>query len=232
MAATYVSAAGNTADTGGSPTSVVISGVNGGAGNLLVVFAGWRDNDAQTITSITFGGTSLTNLQQTAASGSGIGFARLVSPVGTENVTVTLSAASPGIHAVAFVVSLADIVTPVGTHEFNIAAGVDDIADTVTSDANGLVLSFAYVRDLVASTLTFDAGQANYGEQEGSAYASGWSTEAGAASVTSGYSWSNTVTAAVAVVPVNGAAGRASKNIRSNPLGVNLGMGLRIGGAA
>jgi hypothetical protein len=210
MAVAFVSATGNTADTGASPSNVPINGVNGGAGNALIVAAGWRDNDSQTITSITYGATTLTGLQQTAASGSGIGFAVLASPAGTENVTVNLSAASPGIHAVAFVLSGADTASLVGTHEFNVVAGVDDIADTVTSAVGGLVLSFAYIRDLVAASLTFDSGQANYAEQQGSAYTSGWSTEVGAASVTSGYTWTNTVTAALVVIPINAAAGGGS----------------------
>jgi hypothetical protein len=230
MAATLVSATGNTADTGGSPSSVPINDVNGGAGNALIVAAGWRDNDSQTITNITYGATSLTGLQQTAASGSGIGFAVLASPAGTETVTVNLSAASPGIHAVAFVLSGADIAALIGTHEFNIVAGVDDIADTVTSAVGGLVLSFAYIRDLVAASLAAqDGNQANYGEQQGSAYTSGWSTEAGAASVNSGYVWTNTVTAALVVIPVNAAGGRTTKNIRPWPLGMELGMNLGMG---
>jgi len=200
MAAAYVNKVMASSETSG--TTLTVPNVPGSTGNKIVLLVIYRDDAGQTFSSEpTYGATAMTQIGgDYGSSDKNATVWELDSPAGTENITFTLSANTSFRMAVAFVLSGAgDIGTPLAA----VTGGNDNLSQTVTSETDGICLDFVYEGG--GTSLAADAGQSNASTQ-GTTYLSGASTEAGAASVTMGWTWSGLAGGLLLVVPVAPAA--------------------------
>lgn len=166
---------------------------NNVAGNFLGVGCG---SDTITISTITYNGVSLasTGGPGVAASGTQITaqwFSLYGPATGSHNIVVTMSAANDfSCHAVSL--SGVDSGTPIGTTVCDgySASGTTHNHNT-TSQVNGLVLDVLALQ-LGGEPVTPDGGQTTQtGPTSDNATVTLTTTKAGAASVTTGYSWTN-----------------------------------------
>lgn len=162
-AATFSSSVTGT-NFSGAGTTVSCASVSVSTGDVVFVLFGWRRNAAQSLSSVTFNGSStgLTAVTgasgQTADGGSGeIGAYVGVGLSGTADVVVTLSANSPVMMVRCVVLSGVNTSTPYGTVVQS--TGNDDPSDTATGTTDGLGLDALILRN--DDTLTAGAGQSN-----------------------------------------------------------------------
>lgn len=202
--ASYVAVYSNT----GTGTSITVSSVNAGAGDLILVLAGWRNNGGQTISSVTYNGAGITHIR-TEAPGAGFVAATsyyAINPGGTADVVVTWSAAiDGGGHVVVYVISGAHQTTPIQDHQStsDTTASATSISTNVTSQSGGLVFDLVN-RQSVTEALTVGADQTERYQGSVGDVRDGSSTEPGAATTTMSWSWtggSRVSHIAIAVAP-------------------------------
>jgi hypothetical protein len=204
------------------------------SGEVAIVSSSWRLSAGQTITGVTFNGSdtgvsAITGTLLDTDDGEGRQQSYIISGVtGTADVVVTLSAGTATLATQVRVFSGVDTGGPTGT----IATAIGSAA-TVTVDAasaaGDLVMDNVVYR--AGAALTIGASQTNEIEITGGSVSLHGSIEVGAASVT--MSWADadgsSEWAIVAIPLVAGAGGgKVTKNTRSHPLGVDVGMGWRM----
>lgn len=202
--ASYVAVYSNT----GTGTSITVSIVNAGAGDLILVLAGWRNNGGQTISSVTYNGAGITHIRTEAPVAGFIAATSYyaINPGGTADVVVTWSAAiDGGGHVVVYVISGAHQTTPIQDHQStsDTTASATSISTNVTSQSGGLVFDLVN-RQSVTEALTVGADQTERYQGSVGDVRDGSSTEPGAATTTMSWSWtggSRVAHIAVAVAP-------------------------------
>jgi hypothetical protein len=213
-------------------TAGTIASVNVTAGEALLVLAFNRQNAGQTATSATHGGSSLTVIDQSAGDGINVVAYGATGLSGSQTVTVNYSASTLW-HMFAIRLASAHASAPFGTPSFNSggAAGTA-VSATVSSATGDLVISGVLVRDLLAASLAPDGGQTELLESTGAAsYASSTSSEAGAASVTSGFTWTGGIESRIVVINIVASAAGTTMTPAQGPLtltGTGLGLGFTI----
>lgn len=190
---------------GTASTTATIANVNA-SGSGLIVVVGWRQNAGQTISSITHGATNLAACDSVfTGAGIGLHYWFSTSASGSQTVTVTMSAnAETHVYAVVLTGSHASAPCAAATQS---GTSVTAAAMSTSVTSTGLLLSTAFVRDQVAASLAPDAGQTELQELQDANFTSGISSEGGSGSITSGYTWTGSVNAAILNIPIAAAAG-------------------------
>jgi len=188
--------------------AATIANVNITSGEALLVFGFNRQNAGQVANSATHGGSSLTEVGQSAGDGINVVVYGATGLSGNQTVTINYSASTLW-HIFAIRLASAHATTPFGTPSFNSGgAAATSVSATVSSVVDDLVISGVLCRDLVAASLAPDGGQTELLESTGTAsYASSTSSEPGASSVTSGFSWTPAIESRIVVVNIANAAG-------------------------
>jgi hypothetical protein len=238
MAVAKVRSAAATPVTSGVATAITLSAFDSSGGNCLLWCVGWRDGGGETNNTATFDGNAMTAVAsgENISSGARAKVWKIDSPSGTGNAVGNFSGGPPQrIHAHAILFSGADVAgTSVGTAQNENEGAGATAGLTVTTIAGGMVADFLYARE--DTDFTPNGSQVAAERSTVAATDAMESSTLAASGTSTGVGWAETIGAGFAyiAVPINpaAAAGRTSKNIRSNPLGVNLGMGLGIGGAA
>ena len=224
MAVAFESSSSGKDETGTSDNASAAS-VNGNVTNPIVIaFVGYRNNASQTVNGVTHNGGAMTAIGSLVSSGGGsIAAYYRVGTSTTGNVVATLSAAAPQIHVLALVFSGVDQGTPIGTHATSNSGGVDvttTSTSSVTSAADGMCVDGLLCR-AAATLITPDEGQTEReAESTAASIFSRASTEAGAASVTMGWTWTGATRYGHIVVPLLAAAAAGASAKRNLLLGV------------
>jgi hypothetical protein len=196
-------------------------------------FAGitWAGNGGASSTSCTYGGSGMTEMwdlnNSTFYYNAGY---RIAAPAtGSQAVVSTLSDGGPDEQALGVVTFTGvDQTTPVGTPQ-TAAAGTGTTATVTVASvgANDMVVDCLNIAD--PTGLSIGANQ-DLRNSEGLAGTSmRQSTQLGSAGGVMSWTWTNnTVNLLGAVNFKEASAGKVTKNTRSNPLGVEVGMGWRI----
>lgn len=206
----------------GTGTSLTYGHTVSGSDRILVVGVTLYSDSTQTVSTVTYGGVSLTLISGCTAEQADIRTEQwyLIAPAaGTANVVVTLSATSGAIASTAVSFTGVDQSTPLGTcvtaTGFNAAPTV-----AVSSAAGELVVDALAVFDGIgaaAPTVGASQTQRAYGEH-GHAFGdfgAGASTEAGAGTVTMSWSLSGSRWWAIAATPLKEAAGGGGSTVRN-----------------
>lgn len=206
-------------DTSGADAQVETGSLDttGTTDPVVVACMSYRQNAAQTVTGMTHAGNAMTQIGSTLTDGGGAlaCFYRVGSASGV--VQGTVSAAPTNMQIGALVFSGAHQVTPIGTQATATSGGTDSAATTtaaVSSAADGMVADGLMIRGSPTSIAVLDAGQT---ERESESAAASvhfrMSTEAGAASVTMGWTWVNNQRWAHMVIPIAAAAAAPSSGL-------------------
>jgi hypothetical protein len=202
---------------------MTLSSVGGSGGSVVVLFVSWRNNSAQTVTGVTYGGNAMTKIGSTINSGGGgplEAWYYITSSDG--DAVVTFSAAPANAQATALVFSGTHATTPIGTEQTSGAADnsapYETSTSAVTSETDGLCVDgFALRGDSTGLTIGADQDQRSAQNASGSLFHR-TSTKAGAASVTMSWSWStNALHYAHIVVPLAPSAA-ASGEVAGTPM--------------
>jgi hypothetical protein len=210
-------------DETGTNNTATAPSVNGNVTNPCVIaVVTYRNNAGQTITGVTHDGNAMTQIGSTVSSGGGsVGMFYRVGTSTTGSVIATLSANTLGIHCMALVFSGVNQASPIGT-EATSNSGGSDVTTTstaaVTSAVDGMCVDGVFCR-AAATLITADGGQT---EQEAESTAGSVfgraSYEAGAASVTMGWTWTGATRYGHIVAPLQAAAGGSAIAALSNHL--------------
>lgn len=192
-------------------------------------------NDVDTV-SATYNGVSMDILfTDTTTNGSRhVRVFRLVAPAtGTNTLEFTWGGASRQFTGIAASFTGVDQVDPDDAQVLSDGgAGVTTLTRSVTSAVGDMVMDC-----IVISTGAITNFQVSEGNTEINQHVAvgtglngqGCSYEAGAASVTVGWTWTETISAVQWAWNINASAGgRTTKNTRSAPLGMNIGAGWRL----
>lgn len=208
----------------GDQNSVILTqtlAVDCTGGNCLLVFTGWRRNDAQDLSSVTYNGVAMTSVYTdntgTTLFGGGFSCHRLVAPSsGSHDVVATYTPNALNSAAIlAVVLSGVDQTTPISASSTAAdSSGASVVTTDVTSAAGKLVVGCGVFRGGTDTTPTIGAGQTNIDTDPGfgaggDEIALACSYEAGAGTVTFSYSYAPGATnnAAIGAVSLNAAAG-------------------------
>lgn len=211
MAVAFSSSSSGKDETGTNNTATAAA-VNGNVTNPCVIaVVTYRNNASQTITGVTHDGNAMTQIGSTVSSGGGsVGMFYRVGTTTTGNVVATLSANTLGIHCMALVFSGVNQAGPIGTAATSNAGGTDvELTSTaaVSSAADGMCVDGLFCR-AAATAITANGGQT---EQEAESTAGSIfgraSYEAGAASVTMGWTWTGATRYGHIVAPLVAAGG-------------------------
>ena len=129
---------------------------------------------------------------------------------GSNTFSITFTNTAPYNFVTLVSVSGADTTTPTGTVDKSTGDSATTASDTVSSATDGLCVDVLALRFATVDTLAADGGQTERHTTEtlgGGEIMHGASTEAGAASVTMGWSWTTAGSYAHISVPINAAAG-------------------------
>jgi len=178
-----------------SPSQTVTINYNLTSGTDQVLTCGVivRNNDAQTVNSVTWNGDSLTFVGRSGdLTNSYVEIWYIINPdTGANDFVATLSAASSEVGAACILTTDTNQTTPLGTAVFAEDEVTDTIEATVSSASDELVVDFV-VQNTAAASLTVDASQTERVNVTGiSEYDYGMSTEGGAASVA--MTWTSSV---------------------------------------
>ena len=199
--------AASSSSTTNSVSSKTWSHTVAGSNRLLLVMVQWNQpSNSETVSSVTYGGTALTQVgSNVIAGGSGLdrctALFRLIAPAtGTANIVVTMSTAVT-FFASAVSFTGVDQTTPLGTQTAQTATTTTaaTLATTTSSAATNLVFSAATVR--TGSTLTVPT-TSEWNVLIGTNNRYGGSVQAGASSVTTTYSWTGADNASMIAVDV------------------------------
>jgi hypothetical protein len=221
MAATVVS---TTHVPGGSVQTISFTGINASAGNAVVVLLSIRDAGGASYSSATWNSGSVTAADtqlDTLTDGMQLHAIAFTGLTGTQTLAITLDAFSDDIEGWAVVISNANTADVLGTAAYTASgSNASPAAATVSTDANAIVLSQARGRADLTATMAAQSGQTSIdGPQlSGNGNTIMLSSEPGAASVSSGYTFDDSAFpfVRVAVVPVNGTGGGSSQAPRSS----------------
>lgn len=136
-------------DETGSATGLTLTSVLGTGGNCITVDVHWRNNASQTLTSITFNGSSIasneigTQLNQSGGSQRNFYFCGTMADA---NVVIGMSAAVPTILATARVWSGVNTASPIG--DFDISNNVGELTTTpaVTAGDDDMIADSISIR--------------------------------------------------------------------------------------
>lgn len=204
----------------GNQNSVILTqtlAVDCTGGNCLLVFTGWRRNNSQDLSTVTYNGVSMTSVYNDTATLTGGGFSchRLVAPAsGSNNVVATYTPNDLNSAAIlAVVLSGVDQTTPISAS--GVAAhsgGASTVTVDIASAAGKLVIGCGVFRGGTDTTPTIGAGQTNIDTEAGfdagsDEIALACSSEPGAGTVTFSYTYTPTATydAAIGAVSLNAA---------------------------
>lgn len=198
---------------------------NAVGGDCLDITVTWRANTGQTISGVTFNSVSCTQIGSTvtASGGSNARF-RLVAPdQTTANVVPTFSAAPGNYQITCNVLSGVDQTTPVGDTDSAIGTAVATSTPTVTAAVGDLVIDSLMIRG-GPTGITENGGQTALSAQEAaSSVYHRTSSEAGAASVDMGWTWTTSSSFAHFIVVYQAAAtGSVTKTPAQAVLTVNV----------
>lgn len=177
-----------------SGSTVTVSSVNAGAGDFVLILSGWRANNSQLISGVTFNG-SATGISEIVASavtnGAGAGAWQGDGLTGTADIVVTWDVAPDnGASVVVHVFSGAHATTPIRDSDTAsdgaVATAISPALTSATDDLCYDMIGFRVFDDL--TSLAADAGQTELFELL-TPNVAGASEENGAASVTMGWSW-------------------------------------------
>jgi hypothetical protein len=195
-----------------------------GSNRLLLVMVQWNQpNNSETVSSVTYGGTALTQVgSNVVAGGSGLdrctALFRLTAPAtGTANIVVTMSAACT-FFAGAVSFTGVDQTTPLGTPQTATTTTAATLSTTTSSAASNLVFSAATIR--TTGSITVPA-TSEWNVLIGTNNRYGGSVQPGAASVTTTYSWTGANNASMIAVDVQAASSfsiPASASMAGTPL--------------
>lgn len=179
--------------------AVTVASVVLAANDVADVTVAWRAGDDETISSLTFNGTT-TGITQTAISqGAGerirIAKYRIVGRTGTADVVATLNELASALWCGVQVLGGVDNTTPVGTTDTDVDLGAETgtLTSSVTLTSGDLAV-FAIIVGVAPATLTEGGGQTaifasnaiGAGAGDGSVAAS---YKTGSGSVSGGYTW-------------------------------------------
>jgi hypothetical protein len=195
-----------------------------GSNRLLLVMVQWNQpSNSETVSSVTYGGTALTQVgSNVIAGGSGLdrctALFRLIAPTtGTATVVVTMSTSLTFLaSAVSF--TGVDQTTPLGTPSTATTTTAATLQTTTSSAASNLVFSAATVRTTGSLTVP---STSEWNVLIGTNNRYGGSVQSGAASVTSTYSWTGADNASMIAVDVKAASTfsiSASASMAGTPL--------------
>lgn len=202
--------------SGGSASSLTWAHTTSTNSNrLLLVSANWNNNGSKTVSSVTYGGVSLTLSTDTSASSQlGEGVYYLVNPgTGTQNIVITMSASCPGVGGISNSFYNVNQSTPLGTgavHE-NVGSFVSSLYSTATSNTGELVIDFLNKQNTATGDPTAGASQTSLKNISYSAAGNGGyitsSSKAGSASVPMSWSWTGSERALLIAQPIKPASG-------------------------
>jgi hypothetical protein len=212
------------------PTTLTITGVDASGTDYLIVGVSFRDGGSVAITGITHNGTALTAItSKLAATANNVSIQvwRLIAPSGSGDVVISTSGSPGSIQAGVSLFSGAHATVPEGTIVQSNSAVLVGSTSTgaATGDANGMFFDCVGIRN--DQTLTPGATQTERSEQSAAGSVAGaTSTAPGAASDTLDWSFGANARYAHFVVPIlpAGGGGRAAKNDRAFPLGMEVGI--------
>jgi hypothetical protein len=180
-----------------------------GANRLLLVMVQWNQpSNSETVSSVTYGGTALTQVgSNVIAGGSGLdrctALFRLIAPAtGTANIVVTMSAACTFLAGGTSFTGV-DQTTPLGTPQTATTTTAATLQTTTSSAATNLVFAAATVRTTGSLSVP---GTSRWNVLIGTNNRYGGSVQAGAASVTTTYSWTGADNASMIAVDVKSAS--------------------------
>ena len=194
-------------------TSATISHTTSGSNRLMLVGISFGRAGSDTVGSVTYNGDSLTfvGAQQDSDGRSRIEIWSLLAPdLGTYDVIVNFPSGSGSEGATVGVTTFTDVdqSTPLGTFASAQSTGSATASATVSSAAGELVFGVVAVRQGTNFDLAPGAGQAELWDLFTSSANGGASTEAGAASVVTSWTWGGTSTrwsaGGVSIKPIGG----------------------------
>jgi hypothetical protein len=195
-----------------SATTLTLASVVGSGGDMLFIAVNWVGTSSQTISSVTYNGSStgITQIGTPIDPGTGRALARyrLLAPSGTADVVITFSASVPNAQGTAMVLSGVNQSSPIGTSQTASAVGGSPTTTAAATSAVGdLCVDCLMVQGNATSVATVNGDQTQRSALDGgSILIHRTSTEAGAASVTMGWTWTGAAAWAHAVTPVQAAA--------------------------
>ncbi len=212
MAVAYVTSS-SAVDGTGAATSITAPDVDASSANsCAIAFVSYRNNAAQTITGVTAEGAAMTIVGSQVDDGGGSIAAYRIIGISSAALTVvaSFSAAPSNCQIAVLIFSGVDQTTPVGTHQTSEGNGVDGSATAtaaLTSAADGICVDGLFCRS-GPTGITADGGQTERESESssGSMHLRS-STEAGAASVTMGWTWTGSVRWGHIAIPLIAAGG-------------------------
>ena len=131
--------------------------------NLLVVAL--ATFTSRTFSSVTFNGSSMTQIAQGSSNGRPTIFYLASPSIGNHTLSITMSGSTSGINGYAFAISGAET-TPYDTYNLDEATSGTSISNSVTvAEADSLLIDF--ISDTVSFVPTVDGGQTYVGYQDG-----------------------------------------------------------------
>jgi hypothetical protein len=201
-----------------SATTLTLASVVGSGGDMLFIAVTWVGNSSQTISSVTYNGSStgITQIGTPIDPGTGRLLARyyLLAPSGTADVVVTFSASVPNGQATAMVLSGVNQSSPIGTSQTASAIAGSPTTTAAASSATGdLCVDCLMIQGNATSVAVVNGDQTPHSAQDGSGlFFHRTSSEAGAASVTMGWTWTGAAAWAHAVTPIQAAAAGGARS--------------------
>ena len=211
---------GNTVWTGPTPTALAFSHTTTGSNTLLIVAVSLNvtNNTTTTVSSVTYGASSLTLIAAGATGNRRVEYWKLPNaPAGTATVTVTPSAVANarrvGVVADAITFTGVDTTVPVGTPSFTGATSAAPSL-TVASNANQIILDTVAATGYAGGTTTtisMGPGQTqewnvNTGQSTAQDVVASGSIKNGAGSVTMSETLNQSVAWEIGALPIYGAA--------------------------
>ncbi|MBX3010174.1 MAG: DUF11 domain-containing protein [Caldilineaceae bacterium] len=214
-----------------------------GANRLLLVAVAVGSStstggNATTVSSVTYGGTSLTLVGSISESGSRVRsylYSLLAPPTGTANVVVTLSSsATRPLYAGATTFTGVNQSAPLGTYaSYRSGTSVTSTSLAVTSASGELVYDAVAVDGESNSNIALTVGSnqtARWTTNSTNYLSAGSSTKAGATSTTMAWSWSSSNQYVIGAVPIKPAPAEASTSFTLTPALCSA-LALPVGGA-
>jgi hypothetical protein len=185
-----------------------------GSANLLVVVIGWRNNNTQDPT-VTYNGTSMTQATNIAGSWGNKIFYLANPSAGSNNIVVTAANIFNGASYIAASFSGVDASgTPVGTGTTTNGTGTSASSTAATVSAGGLLVDCLVTQNDQSAALAANGGNTSiqiFGITSPTAQTVASSYESGSGSVSTGWSWTNSIAWWLAALPLNPAASLTKK---------------------
>jgi hypothetical protein len=216
-------------DESGAASTLTCASVVGSGGNIVVALVTWRQNAAQTVTGVTYGGAAMTHCANPSGDtwplvidGGAVDCYYYLNPAGTASVVWTFSATITGSsQGGALVFSGVDVSgTPIGTIQSSeVASATATATSDVTVDADDMIVDVVMQRD--SAVLTIGANQTERSNNNAAGSIQGrTSTQDGADGGAMSWTIGAATNFAHASIPLNGAAAGAGAPKRLLLMGI------------